>query len=194
MKTLLISIFVAAPLIALPTAVQAQAAPSALIVDTDNLMQNCNACRTANSQLVSQANALQTRRNTLASQFDTESKAIDTEAKALNGKPAGPALKAKAQSLQTREQQAQDELQNAADELRSTQAHVQQQVGEKIVQIAEQLRAQRRAAIVLSKSSTIASDGAADVTNEVLAALNQQLPTVSVTPMPRQQSNQPQGR
>jgi Skp family chaperone for outer membrane proteins len=193
MKTLFISASFVASLIALPTAALAQAAPSVLVVDTESLMQNCTACRAANSELVSQANALQTRRNTLASQFDTEAKTIDDEAKALNGKPAGPALKAKAQSLQTRERQAQDELQNSADQLRSTQAHVQQQIGEKIVQIAEQVRTQRRAAVVLSKNATLANDSTADITGQVLAALNQQLPSVSVTPMPRQQ-NQPQGR
>ena len=40
----------------------------------------------------------------------------------------------------------------------------------------------------------IAADNAADITGEVLAALNQQLPAVSVTPMPQQQQSKPQGR
>jgi hypothetical protein len=48
----------------------------------------------------------------------------------------------------------------------------------------------------MAKNSTIANDNAVDVTTEVLTALNQQLPSVSVTPLPQQQSQskQPQGR
>jgi Skp family chaperone for outer membrane proteins len=182
-------------LAAAPAVVHAQAATGILIVDTDTVMQSCTACSSARAQLESQANALQTRRNTLAQQFQTEAQSIDAEAKALGGKAPGPALKAKAQALQTKEDQAQQELQNSAATIQSTQAHVQQQIGEKLVQVVEQVRAQRRAAIVLSKNATLANDQGLDVTSEVLSALNQQLPSVSVTPMPQQQTTgQTQGR
>ena len=105
-------------------------------------------------------------------------------------------LKAKAASLQNRESQAQEELQNSVETLKSTAAHVQQQIGEKLVQVVEQVRAQRRAAIVVSKNSILANDGTLDVTSEVLASLNQQLASVSVTPLQQQrpQQQQPQGR
>ena len=186
-KTFLVAAL-SASLVAVPAAVQAQAAPGILIVDTDTIMQTCTACRAAGAQLQSQANALQTRRNTLAGQFQSEAQSIDAQVKALGGKTPGPALKAKAQSLQTREDQAQQELQNSADSLRSTQAHVQQQIGEKIVQVVEQIRAQRRASAVFSKNAALANDPSLDVTSEVLAALNQQLPSVSVTPEPQQQT------
>lgn len=175
-------------------AAQAQAAPNILVVDTQTIMQTCNACKTAASQLESQANALQTRRNSLAAQFQPEEQAIQNEAKALNGKPAGPALKAKADSLQKREQQAQEELQNGVENWKSTQAHVQQQIEEKLVAVVEQVRARRAAAIAISKGATLANDNGVDVTGEVLASLNQQLPSVSVTPLPQQQQQQPQGR
>ncbi len=186
---------VSAALTVTPVAAQAQAAPGVLVVDTDSIMQTCNACRTAAAQLQSQQSAIQTHRNSLASQFDTEAKSIDAEAKALGGKTPGPALKAKAASLQNRESQAQEELQNSVETLKSTAAHVQQQIGEKLVQLVEQVRAQRRAAIVLSKNSILANDGALDVTSEVLASLNQQLASVSVTPLQQQRpQQQPQGR
>lgn len=194
-KTLLLAA-VSATLAAVPAAVQAQAAPGILIVDTDTIMQTCTACAAAAAQLRSQQSAIETRRNTLASQFQSEAQSIDTEAKALGGKAPGPALKAKAQALQTKEDQAQQELQNSIDSLKSTAAHVQQQVGEKLVQVVDQVRAQRRAAVVLSKNATLANDPSLDVTSIVLAALNQQLPSVSVTPEPQQSApaGQPQGR
>jgi len=195
MKKTLLFAAASMALLAAPAVVHAQAATGTLIVDTDTIMQSCTACSAARAQLQSQANALQARRNTLAGQFQTEAQAIDTEAKALGGKAPGPALKAKAQALQTKEDQAQQELQNSAASIQSIQAHVQQQVGEKLVQVVEQIRAQRRAAIVLSKNATLANDPGLDVTSEVLSALNQQLPSVSVTPMPQQQTTgKSQGR
>jgi len=193
-KTLLFAAASAA-LMTAPAVVHAQAATGILIVDTDTVMQSCTACVAARAQLQSQANALQTRRNTLAQQFQTEAQSIDSEAKALGTKAPGPALKAKAQALQTKEDQAQQELQSSAATIQSTQAHVQQQIGEKLVQVVEQIRAQRRAAIVLSKNATLANDTGLDVTSLVLSALNQQLPSVSVTPMQQQQTTgQTQGR
>jgi len=69
---------------------------------------------------------------------------------------------------------------------------VQQQIGSRLITIVEQVRATRGASIVLSKNSTMANDNAIDVTADVLTALNQQLPAVSVTPLPQQQT--PQGR
>lgn len=195
-KTLLLAATSAA-LLAAPAVVQAQSAPGILVVDTDTIMKTCTACVSARSQLQSQANALESRKNTLASQFQSEGQSIETAAKALHGKAPDAALKARADSLRTKEQQAQDELQSSADTLQSTAAHVQQQIGEKLVQVVEQVRAQRRAAIVFSKNAALANDAGLDVTSEVLAALNQQLPAVSVTPMPQEtpaRTGQPQGR
>ena len=65
-----------------------------------------------------------------------------------------------------------------------------------LVAIVEQVRATRRAAIVFNKNSTMANDSTIDVTGEVLTALNQQLPAVTVAPLPQQtqQQQQPQGR
>ena len=94
MKKIILLAAISAATLAVPAAVQAQAAPSILIVDTDTIMQTCTACRAAAVQLQSQQNAIETRRNSLASQFNTEAKSIDAEGKALGGKAPGPALKA----------------------------------------------------------------------------------------------------
>ena len=104
--------------------------------------------------------------------------------------------KARIAAFRQKQQQAETELANRERTLQSTQAHVQQQLATRVVQIAEQSRARRQASAVIAKSALMAADPASDITGEVLAALNQQLPSVSVTPLPQQAQpqSQPQGR
>lgn len=169
-----------------------------LVVDTEKVLTDCNACRTANTQLQTQQNQLQSRIQQRAAALDAQLKperdAIQKAVQALAGKQPDAALQRRAQAYEQRAQAAQNELQNIERQFQSTVAHVRQQVGQRVVLIAEQVRARRQAAIVIGKSSVMANDSAIDVTTEVLAALNQQLPAVSVTPLPQQQQAQPQGR
>lgn len=184
----------AAAMIATPAIAQKG---SVLIVDVDRILVDCTACKAASSQLQTQVNQLRQRQQQLETQLKPEAEALQKAGAALNGKPADAALQSRAQAFRTKQQQAQTELQNRERALESTQAHVQQQLGARIVQIAEQSRARRQAAAVLSKSTLMAADPSADITSEVLAALNSQLPAVSVTPLPQaaqQQQRQPQGR
>jgi Skp family chaperone for outer membrane proteins len=158
-----------------------------LIVDTARVFSECTACRAAAQQMQTQLTTLQQRRQTLGQQLQTEGQPIQTAVNALNGKAPDAALTSRIQAFETRQEQASQEIQRAAANIQSTEAHVQQQIGTRVGPIVEQIRAARRAAIVLSKNSTLASDDALEVTNEVLTQLNQQLPSVSVTPLPQQQ-------
>jgi outer membrane protein len=195
---------IAALSMALPGAALAQrnaaaAGPDILIVDTGRVFNECTACRAAQTQLQTQVTTLQQRRNTLAQQLQTEGAPIQTAVNALNGKQPDAALTARITAFQTRQNQAEQELQRSGATLESTQAHVNQQIGNRFGPIVEQLRATRRAAVVMSKNGTLANDPALDITNDVLTQLNQQLPSVSVTPMPQpaapaQQQQQPPGR
>jgi len=177
--------------IGLPAAAHAQQA-NILVVDSDRLMSDCSACKSANTQLQAKQATLKSRAQTLQTQLATERKPIQDAVDALNGKEPDAALKARITAWQTKERNANQELETSTGSLQSTVAHVQQQIGQKIVAIVEATRARRGAAIVLSKNSTIANDTAIDVTGEVLSTLNTQLPAVSITPMP--QSAAPQGR
>ena len=191
MKKILISA-AAALSIGLPTMAHAQAA-NILIVDSERLMSDCTACKSASAQLQTKQSTLRSRAQTLQAQLQTDGKTLQTAIDALNGKEPDAALKAKITAYQTRENAAKQELATSTRNLESTAAYVQQQIGNKIVAIVEQTRARRGASIVLSKNSTIANDNAIDVTGEVLTALNSQLPAVSVVPMP-QSAQAPQGR
>jgi len=177
------------------TPAQAQARTGVLVVDTDQILSTCTACRAAAQQLQQREATLRTRAQTLGQQLETEGKPIQTAVDALRGKQPDAALQARITAFQTKQQNAQQEINNSQRQLQSISAHVNQQVGQRLIQIVEQSRARRGAAVVLSKNSTLANDGTVDITGEVLAALNQQLPAVSVTPLPQQQQQQqPQGR
>ncbi|MEO6580495.1 MAG: OmpH family outer membrane protein [Sphingomicrobium sp.] len=180
----------AATVAVIPTA--AFAAPTVLTVDLERILNECTACRAASATIQSQVQQARTRAQTLEGQLKPEATALQTAAEALGGKPADAALRKRASDFQARQQAAQTELANKQSSIESTQSNVQQQIGARVVQIAEQIRARRQADLVMAKNSTLASNPAGDVTGEVLAALNQQLPSVSVTPLPQQ--NRPAGR
>jgi outer membrane protein len=184
---------------ALPTSANAQARGGLILIDTANILSNCTACKAAQTQLEQRQTALRSRVQTLTQQLQAEGKPIQDAVDALKGKQPDAALQQRITAFQTKERGAQQEIQNSQRQLQSTAAHVQQQVGARLIQIVEQVRARRGASIAVSKDSTLANDSSIDVTTEVLAALNQALPSVSVTPLPQQQQQQqqqqqPQGR
>lgn len=181
------------------------AGATVLVVDTDRVMTECTACRAAQTALQGQVQQAQQFAQGLAQPLQTEGQAIEAAVRALNGKQPDAALQQRATAFQTRQNQANQQIGQREQTIRSTQAHVQQQIGTRLIPIIESIRASRRAAIAVSKSSTLANDNAIDITAEVLTQLNQQVPSVSVTPLPQQNAPaapagtqpaqpQPQGR
>ncbi|WP_243455677.1 OmpH family outer membrane protein [Sphingosinicella sp. BN140058] len=181
------------------------AGAAVLVVDTDRVMTECTACRAAQTALQGQVQQAQQFAQGLAQPLQTEGQAIEAAVRALNGKQPDAALQQRATAFQTRQNQANQQIGQREQTIRSTQAHVQQQIGTRLIPIIESIRASRRAAIAVSKSSTLANDNAIDITAEVLTQLNQQVPSVSVTPLPQQNAPaapagtqpaqpQPQGR
>lgn len=193
MKKLLLTALAVGAL-SLPATAGAQQRGGVLIVDTDRILSQCTACRAASTQIQQQVTQARQRAQQLETQLKPEAQSLETAVKALGSRQPDAALQARLTAFRTKQQQANTELQNRETALQSTQAHVQQQIGTRVVAIVEQSRARRGAAAVLAKASTIASDATLDITTEVLTALNQQLPAVSVTPLPQQQQSRPQGR
>jgi outer membrane protein len=191
MKKLALSLAVAVSALTFSGGASAQQR-SILVVDTDRILNECTACKSAGTQLQSQIQQGRTRAQQLETSLKTEAEALEKSVQALGGKQPDAALQARIAAFRTKQQQGQTELANRQNTIESTQANVQRQIGTKIVQVVEQSRARRQAQVVVTKSSALASDPAIDITGEVLAALNQQLPSVSVTPLPQQ--TRPQGR
>ena len=193
MKKLVISAAFAVSAFAFSGTAQAQQRPI-LVVDTDRVLNECTACKAAATQLQGQVQQGRTRAQQLETSLKPEAEALEKAVQALGGRQPDQALQARIAAFRQKQQQGATELSNRENSIQSTQAHVQQQIGRRLVQIVEQSRARRQASIVVPKQSTLASDNAIDITGEVLAALNQQLPSVSVTPLPQQQQSNPQGR
>ena len=192
--TKILAAALAASAIALPTAAPAQRAPAAVIVVVDNgrIYEECTACRAAVTQLQTQATQLQSRQQALAGPLRTEAQAIQTAAEALKGAQPGAALQARARALQTRQDAANAELQRLQQNLQSSQQNVRRQIDARLGPIISSVMTARGANVAVDTEATLARSPSLDVTNDVLAQLNTQLPAVSVTPLPQQAA--PQGR
>lgn len=183
----------AALVVLTPAAASAQRLSPAVIavVDTDRIMRECTACKAAQTQLQSQVQQLQTRQQQLAGPIQTEAQSIQTAVNALQGKQPDAALQTRIQALQTKQNQANQELGRQEQNVRSTQAHVVQQINQRLGPIVNAQLAAKGATIIVDREAALAVSPSIDITNDVLAQLNQQLPSVSVTPLPQQQQQQP---
>lgn len=188
----------AASMLTAPTAAHAQRAPAAVIVvvDTGRIYRECTACRTAQTSLQSQMQTLQTRAQTLQQQLETEGKPIETAVTALNGRNPDAALQQRITAFQTRQRNAQQELARSQQNIQSIQANVLRQINAQLNPAINQVMTARGANLAVDVDATLGHNGALNVTNDVLAALNRALPSVSLTPLPQQQQQQqqPQGR
>lgn len=182
---------------AIPAAAPAQKAAGAVVVvvDTERVYRECNACKAAQATLQSQATSLQQRAQQLGQPIQTEAQSLDAAIKALAGKQPDAALTARITALQTKQSTAQQEIQGREQTLRSTQQNVLQQINVKLNPVINQVMTARGANLAVDENNTLAHGASLDITNDVLAALNQQLPSVSVTPLPQSANQQqPQGR
>ena len=196
MKTMISLAALLAGALAVPTAALAQRAPAAVVVvvDTDRVYRECTACRTAQAGLQSRVTALQTRQQTLTSQLRPEGQAIQTAVNALAGKAPDAALTARARAFQTKQEAAAKELQTSQQNIQSIQANVLRQINARMNPVISQVMNARGANLAVDVGATLAHSQTVDVTADVLAGLNRALPSVSLTPLPAQQQQQPPGR
>jgi outer membrane protein len=197
MKKLMIGAAVALTL-ALPATAPAQRIPNAqiVVVDTDRIYRECTACRAAQTQLQALGAQLQARGTALGQPIETEYQSIQQAAAALRSQTgaaratAESQLQQRAQRLEAQRSTAQQEIARMEQNVRSTQAHVIQQINLRLNPIINATMTQRGANLALDVGATLAHDRALNVTDAVLAALNQQLPSVQVTPLPQQPGQQ----
>ena len=196
MRHLTLLAALAASTLAIPATAQAQRLPGSVVavVDTDRIFRECTACRSAQTQLQTQATALQTRQQTLATQLRPEGQSLQQAIAALAGKQSDAALRQRIEAFQVKQNQANQELEQGQQRLQSTQAHVLQQINQRLDPAVNQAMTARGANLAVSVDATLAHAQTVDITTDVLARLNQALPAVSVTPLPQQQPQQPQSR
>lgn len=179
---------------------------SVLIVDFNRVFSDSAAAKSGTSQLQAKYNGvLQQRRTALQTAGQTFQSQRDAAQRAA--KPGTPLPAATQQSLQQaldRAQQAQQSLQDLQEDVNDAASYVRQQIIEHVQPIAEQIRTERKAAVVLDKGQALASDPSVDVTSTVIQRLDSSFAQPSITP-PQQAAGaapstapanprQPQGR
>ncbi|HZF96229.1 MAG TPA: OmpH family outer membrane protein [Allosphingosinicella sp.] len=198
MKNMLLGAAVALSL-GLPGAALAQRTPAAtvVVVDTDRIYRDCNACRTAQTQLQTLGTQFQQRAQALGQPIETELQSIQAAANAArsqsgaNRTAAETALQQRAQRLDQQRTTAQQELARIEQNLRSTQANVLQQINARLNPIINQVMTARGANVAVDVNATLAHSGALNVTDQVLQQLNAALPSVTVAPLPAGQQPAP---
>ena len=185
-----------AAMVLTPVGVSAQAIPGAVIavVDLEKVSSECTACKAAKTALEGQVTALKSREATLAAPLKTEGQALQTAVEALKGKEPDAALQARIKAFQAKQQQGAQEIARQTNQIQRNQAYVSQQISTKLGPIYQQVMQRRGANVMVEAGATLASGANLDVTNDVLAALNQQLPSVSTTAPAAPAQQQPQGR
>ena len=185
MKTMLKLSAAAALLVA---AAPAFAAGTVLTVDFNKVFTDSNAAKSGTTQLHAKYDTLLQQR---ASAFQTAAQAFQTLQNQLQAikapaKPT-PAQESSLQAAYQRAGQAQEAAQQLDQEVQAVGRYVQSQIVEHVTPIAEQVRAERKADVVMSKNSLLASDPASDVTAVVIQRLDAAFPNPSIT-LPQQQA------
>jgi len=184
MKTMIKLSAAAALLVA--AAAPALAAGEVLTVDFSKVFTDSAAAKSGTQQLHAKYDTLLQQR---ASAFQTAAQAFQTLQNQLQAikAPAKP-TPAQEQSLQAAYQragQAQEVAQQLDQEVQAVGRYVQSQIVEHVTPIAEQIRAERKADVVIPKGSVLAADPAGDVTAVVIQRLDTAFPNPSIV-LPQQ--------
>ena len=173
----------AAASVLVPAAASAQALPAPVIavVDIQRAQTQCNACKTALTQLEGQLNSLKSLQSTLEAPLRTEAAAIQAAGAALNGRAPDAALQARATAFEKKQSDAQRQLQTREQQFQRNRAYVLQQINAKLEPAVASVFTRRGASVMVDASSVIRSAPGLDVTADVIAALNSTLTTIGTT-------------
>lgn len=167
---------------AAPAFVAAAADTSVLTVDVDQMFAQSAAGKSGSQQISAKYNpVLQQRQaalNSSVQSYNAQVEAIKKAAKPGTQPTPTPAL----QQAGERVQQGQAAMQDLQDEVNQVAGYVKSQIIERARPVAEQIRAERKAAAVISKDSALASDPANDITTALIQRLDTAFPTPSITP------------
>jgi Skp family chaperone for outer membrane proteins len=166
----------AALALATPVAAQAQQLPPAVVavVDRDRIASSCTQCVAATAQLNAQGTAYQARENQLLTPLRAEGQAIQAVVNAIpQGGQADAALQARIQTFQTNSQAAERELGQAQNTIRRNQQFVVSQIIDRMNPLIGQVTRERGANLAVDLAITLATNPALNVTDAVLALMNQ---------------------
>lgn len=93
-----------------------------------------------------------------------------------------PVQRTQLSQAQDRVEAARDQVVQVQQAVQASAEYVRNQINLKVVGIAEQVRAEKKAGVVLVKGQTLASDPANDITSVILPRLDAAMTTVQVVP------------
>jgi Skp family chaperone for outer membrane proteins len=160
---------------------QALAPPVIAVVDIQRVQTQCNACRTALTQLESQLAGLRTLQTTLEAPLRTENTALQAAGRALNGRAPDAALQARAAAFEAKTRDAQRQLAAREEGFQRNRAYVLQQINAKLEPAIVAVSTRRGATLMLDSSTVLRVAPALNVTADVLAALNASLTSIATT-------------
>ena len=190
MKTML-KISAAAALLA--ATAPAFAAGDVLTVDFNKVFTDSNAAKSGTQQLHATYDTLMQQRSTAFQNAAQQFQTLQTQMQAIKApaKPT-PAQESSLQQAYQRAGTAQEAAQQLDQEVQNVGRYIQSQIVDHVAPIAEAIRAERKADVVVSKNSLLASDPAADITAVVIQRLDASFPNPSIT-LPTQPAAPAQG-
>jgi len=193
-----LTLIAAAALAASPLALS-QASAQVATANLEAAVSQSAAMATARTQIQTtykaQIDAATARQTALQAQLQP----LATEIQTLQANPATPqaTLQAKVAAFQQREQAAQKELATLAEPFQRPGAYATEQIADKLDAAVRAAMTAKNVTILIRPDAVMAVLPAADITTDVVAQLNAQVKTVSITPpagwQPGQQG-QAQGR
>lgn len=167
-----------------PVAAQQLSPAVIVIVDLDRVVQESAAGKTASIEIQGQITGLQNRANTLRQQLKRD--ADEIQAGQANKTLTGPVLEKRTREYQEKQGAAQMELQRIEQDIQRARQYVVQQINAAAQPIITQIMREKGAHIALTEGATLQHSAALNITNDVIARINQSLPRVSAT-LPRTQ-------
>lgn len=164
----------------------AQAATGGILsIDIERLYSDSAAAKNAQSQMITRYQGPQQQANTAFEQARTAYQTQVTAAQKLlgpNGDPSKlpPATQQSLGAAEDKMQEARQQALGVQQAIQDSAAYVREQIIQAAVPIAEQVRAQRKAALVVPRGTVLAADPAGDVTTAVLPLLDQKLTSVQI--------------
>jgi len=178
-----LSLIAAAALAASPLALS-QASAQVATANLEAAVSQSAAMATARTQIQTtykaQIDAATARQTALQAQLQP----LATEIQTLQGNPATPqaTLQAKVTAFQQREQAAQKELATLAEPFQRPGAYATEQIADKLDAAVRAAMTAKNVTILIRPDAVMAVLPAADITADVVAQLNAQVKTVSITP------------
>lgn len=170
------ALLLAAPLIVAPAGAQTAPAVSVAVLDLPIILRDSTAAQAVRTQIEQQRGRFQQELAGQEQALQAEGQQLDAQ----RGTMTAEQIQAKQQEIGQKVQQLRQQSELRRQQLEDAFNQAMGQVRESVIQILSEVAQARGFTLVLNKSTVLLSATEYDITSEVLAQLNQRLPSVQV--------------